>query len=115
MKKQNYETLFILDPILDDQQTSALVGKFIDFLNNHDASIVTENKIGLKKLAYPIQSKASGYYCVIEFVSSPGLVSLLEIEYKREERVLRFLTIVLDKHGVSYNESKRANLVAEKK
>ncbi|MEQ8882140.1 MAG: 30S ribosomal protein S6, partial [Cyclobacteriaceae bacterium] len=60
-----------------------------------------------KKLAYPIQHKTTGFYHLFEFEAEPSLIQKLETEYRRDEKVMRFLTTVLDKHAIVYNERRR--------
>jgi small subunit ribosomal protein S6 len=113
MKKQ-YETVFILTPVLLQEQVDEAVAKYRKFLADNGAVIVQENNWGLRKLAYPIQKKNTGFYFLFEFQADPSLVAKLEVEYKRDERVMRFLTIALDKHAVAYNERKRKNATVKK-
>lgn len=113
MTKQ-YETVIILNPVLSQDQVADTVQKFRKILTDHGAIVVFENNWGLRKLAYPIQKKNTGFYHLIEFTATGDVVKRLEIEYKRDERIMRFLTIVLDKHSIAYNEKKRRN-AAEKK
>lgn len=108
MLKQ-YETVFILNPVLSQDQVNETVEKFKRILTESGAIIVFENNWGLRKLAYPIQKKNTGFYYLIEFQSNGEIISRLEVEYKRDERVMRFLTVALDKHAVAYNEKKRKN------
>ncbi|MDQ3072427.1 MAG: 30S ribosomal protein S6 [Bacteroidota bacterium] len=84
-----------------------VAGKFRDYLVNNQAEIVSEENWGLRKLAYPIKKKSTGFYHLMEFTATAELVSRLEVEYKRDERVLRFLTVSLDKYGVEFNERRR--------
>ncbi|MBP3254668.1 MAG: 30S ribosomal protein S6 [Bacteroidales bacterium] len=107
MVKQ-YETVFIMTPVLSDEQIKETVGKYQKLLKDGGAEIVDENNWGMRKLAYPIQKKTSGYYYLIEFKSEGNLIAKLETAYKRDERLLRFLTVSLDKFAVAYNEKKRA-------
>jgi small subunit ribosomal protein S6 len=83
------------------------VGKFEQVLKENGAEIVFQNHWGLRKLAYPIQKKTSGFYHLIEFKGDSDLISRFEIELKRDERIMRFLTVALDKYAVIYNESRR--------
>ena len=106
MVKQ-YETVFILTPVLSDEQMKEAVKKFEDILTNNGAEIVFEDFWGMRKLAYPIQKKSSGFYQLIEFKAEGNVIETVETELKRDERVLRFLTVKLDKHAVAYNEKKR--------
>lgn len=110
-----YETVFILTPVLSNEQMNEAVDKFRKILTDNGAMVVHENNWGLRKLAYPIQKKNTGFYYLIEFKSSGELINKLEIEYKRDERVMRFLTVALDKHAIAYNEKKRKNAALKKK
>lgn len=103
----NYETVFILNPVLSEDQMKDTVDKFVKVLKKADANVVNVEHWGLKKLAYPIQHKSTGFYALIEFAAAPNLINTLETEYRRDESVMRFLTTVLDKHAVKYNERRR--------
>ncbi len=108
-----YETVFILTPVLSDEQMKEAVGKFKGVLEENGAKIVNEEEWGLRKLAYPIQKKSTGFYCLLEFEADPSIVKKLDVAYRRDERVIRFLTFRLDKYAVEYAE-KRRNLRAKK-
>jgi small subunit ribosomal protein S6 len=103
-----YETVFILTPVLSDEQMKEAVKKYQDFLKNKGAEIVHEEHWGMRKLAYPIQKKSTGFYHLIEHRAEGDLIAELELTLKRDERVMRFLTVKLDKHALAYNEKKRA-------
>lgn len=107
MKKQ-YETVFIANPVLSVEQMKEAVGKFRDLIKSKEGEIVHEEDWGLRKLAYPMQKKSTGFYHLIEFKSDPEFIDKLEIEFRRDERIMRFLTVSLDKYAVEYNEKKRA-------
>ncbi|NQW26545.1 MAG: 30S ribosomal protein S6 [Flammeovirgaceae bacterium] len=107
MMKKNYETVFILTPVLSDIQMKDAVLKFIKVITDNEGEIINEESWGLKKLAYPIQHKSTGFYHLLEFKADPSLISKLEIEFKREEKVMRFLTVAIDKHALIYNERRR--------
>ncbi len=96
-----------MTPVLSDEQIKETVGKYQTLLKEGGAEIVDENNWGMKKLAYPIQKKTSGYYYLIEFKAEGSLIAKLETAYKRDERLLRFLTVSLDKYAVAYNEKRR--------
>jgi small subunit ribosomal protein S6 len=113
MSKQ-YETVFIMTPVLSDEQMKETVDKYQKFLISKNAEIVYEDNWGLRKLAYPIQKKSTGFYHLIEFKAEPELIRDFEVMFKRDERILRFLTIVLDKHSLAYNEKKRNKAKTEK-
>ena len=113
MLKQ-YETVFIMTPVLSDEQMKETVEKYLKFLKAKDAEIVFENNWGLKKLAYPIMKKSTGFYQLIEFKADPSIIKEWEVTFKRDERILRFLTVALDKYAIAYNEKKRNKAKAEK-
>ena len=106
MVKQ-YETVFIATPVLSEEQMKETVKKYVDLLTSKGAEIVYENNWGMRKLAYPIRKKTTGFYYLIEFRAEGSVINDLEIAYKRDERLLRFLTVSLDKYAVAYNEKKR--------
>ena len=103
-----YETVFILTPVLSDAQMKEAVEKFTTVLTDNGAAIVNEELWGLRKLAYPIQKKSTGFYVLVEFEGEPTLVKKLETAYRRDERVLRFLTFRLDKYAAEYAAKRRS-------
>ena len=109
-----YETVFILTPVLSDVQMKEAVEKFKGILDAEGAEIINEENWGLKKLAYPIEKKSTGFYQLIEFKAEPTVIQKLEINYRRDERVLRYLTIKLDKYAAEY-AAKRRNVKSAKK
>ena len=109
-----YETVFILTPVLSDAQMKEAVEKFKGVLTAEGAEIVNEENWGLKKLAYPIQKKSTGFYQLIEFNADPTVIKKLEISFRRDERVIRFLTFKLDKYAAEY-AAKRRSIKASKK
>ncbi len=107
-----YETVFIMTPVLSDEQMKETVSKFRDYLKGKGAEIVFEDNWGLRKMAYPIQKKSTGFYHLIEFKAEPAIIIDYETELKRDERIIRFLTLTLDKHAIAYNEKKRREKTA---
>ena len=93
----NYETVFIANPVLSAPQMKEAVDKFKKIITDGKGSIVHEEDWGLRKLAYPIQKKATGFYYLIEFQVEGSIISKLETELKRDERVMRFLSFKMDK------------------
>ena len=102
-----YETVFIVTPVLSEDQMKEAVKKYEDYLANAGAEIVHEENWGMRKLAYPIQKKSTGFYQLIEFKAEGDVIANVETELKRDERILRFLTVKLDKHAIAYNEKRR--------
>lgn len=115
MELKNYETVFILNPVLSEAQIKDTVEKFKTLMKNQKAEVVNEEAWGLKNLAYPIKKKNSGLYFMIEFNATPTFIKVLETEFTRDENVLRFLTTVLDKHAVEYNNRRRKGEFRKKK
>jgi small subunit ribosomal protein S6 len=109
-----YETVFILTPVLSDVQMKEAVEKFKAILTQEGAEIINEENWGLKKLAYPIQKKSTGFYQLIEFKAEPSVIEKLEVNYRRDERVIRFLTFKMDKYAAEY-AAKRRNVKSTKK
>ena len=105
----NYETVFILTPVLSDVQMKEAVEKFKNLLTDQGAEIVNEENWGLRKLAYPIDKKTTGFYTFLEFKADPSVVDKLEVNFRRDERVIRFLTIKQDHFAFEYAEKRRNN------
>ena len=103
-----YETVFILTPVLSDEQMKETVAKFKKLLTDKGAEIVNEEAWGLKKMAYAIDKKSTGFYCLLQFKAEPSVVSTLETGYRRDEKVIRFITVKLDKYAVAYAEKRKA-------
>ena len=110
---KQYETVFIATPVLSDAQMKEAVAKYTGFIKENGGEIVYEEDWGLKQLAYPIQKKTSGFYYLIEFKADTQLIEKLETQYRRDERIIRFLTFAMDKHAVAYAEKRRANKQAK--
>ena len=85
------------------------VAKYVSFNKENGGEIVYEQDWALKKLAYPIQEKTTGFYYLIEFKAQGKLIGKLETQYRRDERIIRFLTFAMDKHAIAYAEKRRAN------
>ena len=113
---KQYEITFIVDPVLSGDEIKATAQTYVDHLKNEGCSIVHVDEMGLKQLAYPINKRTSGVYYCIEFqVPSGELISKMELALRRDERIMRFLTVRLDKYGVKYNDDKRKGLIGTMK
>ena len=108
-----YETVFIATPVLSDAQFKEVVSKFSELVSAQGGEMLHEEDWGLKKLAYPIQKKSTGFYHLMEFKADSSFIEKLETQYRRDERIIRFLTFKLDKHAVEYS-AKRRNKVKAK-
>ena len=111
----NYETVFILTPVLSDAQMKEAVEKFKTLLTGQGAEIVNEEDWGLRKLAYPIDKKTTGFYTFLEFNADPSVIDKLEVNFRRDERVIRFLTVKQDKFALEYAEKRRNNKGGKRK
>ncbi len=107
-----YETVFILNPVLSDEQIRETVDKFTGYLESRGADIINKENWGLKKLAYPIEKKKSGFYNFIEFKAPGEVIEQYEVEMRRDERIMRFLTVKNDKYAVEWAEKRRKRVKA---
>ncbi len=103
----HYETVFILNPVLSEEQIKETVKKYEGFLVSKGAKMISKEDWGLRKLAYPIQNKKSGFYHLFEFTVEGDVINQLEVEFRRDERFMRYLTVKLDKHAVAWAEKRR--------
>jgi small subunit ribosomal protein S6 len=109
-----YETVFIATPVLSENQMKEAVQKFKKIITENSGEIIHEENWGLKKLAYPIQKKSTGFYYLVEFKGQGDLIEKLELQYRRDERIIRFITFRMDKFAVEYAEKKRRQRETEK-
>ncbi|MBR1783056.1 MAG: 30S ribosomal protein S6 [Bacteroidales bacterium] len=108
-----YETVFIATPVLSDTQMKEAVAKYVKLIEDNGGEVVYQEDWGLRQLAYPIQHKTTGFYYLIQFKAESSFVATLETQYHRDERIIRFLTVALDKDAVAYAEKRRANKAAK--
>jgi len=111
----HYETVFIMNPVLSEYQVKETVKRYISYLKNNKAEIVSEENWGLKKLKYTIQKKKSGFYYLIEYKANGAILSNMDVEFKRDETVLRWLTVKLEKFAAEYAVRRRNRLSETKK
>ncbi len=102
-----YETVFILTPVLSEDQVKEAVKDYEKLITDNGGEFVNQENWGMRKLAYPIQKKSTGFYNLFEFRVEGSFIEKLEVQFIRDERVLRFLTVKLDKHGIAYSEKRR--------
>ncbi|WP_372792252.1 30S ribosomal protein S6 [Lutibacter sp.] len=111
----HYETVFILNPVLSEVQIKETVQKFNDYLVSKGAEMISKEDWGLKKLAYAIQNKKSGFYHLFEYKVSGETITPFELEFRRDDSVMRYLTVKLDKHAIAWAEKRRLRNNASKK
>ena len=103
----HYETVFILNPVLSDTQVKETVKKFEDYLVSKGAEMILKEDWGLKKLAYPIQKKKTGFYHLFEFKCAGEEITAYELEFRRDDSIMRYLTVRLDKHAAAWAEKRK--------
>ena len=103
-----YETVFILTPVLSDVQMKEAVETFKGILAAEGAEIINEENWGMKKLAYPIEKKSTGFYQLLEFKAEPTVIEKLELNFRRDERVIRYITVKLDKYAAEYAAKRKS-------
>ena len=105
-----YETVFITTPVLSNDEYTRTVKKYTDFLEKNGGELVTKEDWGIRPLAYPIQKKTTGFYTLLEFTIDPQMIRKMEVEFKRDESIMRFLTTKLDKYAVAYAVQRREKI-----
>ncbi len=111
---KNYEVTFIVDPVLSGEEIKATAQTYVDHLKSEGCKIVHVDEMGLRQMAYPINKRTSGVYYCVEFEAPNGeFIDKMELALRRDERIMRFLTVKLDKYGVKYNEDKRAGRIGK--
>lgn len=104
---KHYETVFIMTPVLSEDQAKETVNKYKKVLKDAGCKIIHDEAWGLKKLAYPIQKKTTGFYHLIEFQGPGTIIGDLELVFKRDEKIIRYLTVAMDKHAIAFSEKRR--------
>jgi small subunit ribosomal protein S6 len=109
----HYEVTFVIDPVLSGDELKSTASTYQNLLKDQGCEIVHVNEMGLRQLAYPINKKSSGVYYCIEFKSATGSpIGKTELALRRDERIMRFLTVKLEKYGVKYNEDRRSGKIS---
>ena len=112
-----YETVFIMNPVLSEDQVKETVKKFVEKIKANKGKITNEENWGLKKLKYAIQKKKTGFYYLVEFQADGQMINEFEVEFKREDRVVRWQTVKLEKFALAYADRRKkklsTNIIAE--
>ena len=87
-----YESVIIINPIVDEEGVKELVKKFTDLINT-DGKVEKVDELGKKKLAYEVQKNKEGYYVVFYFEANPSLISELERNYRITDEVIKFMSV----------------------
>lgn len=113
---RQYEVTFIVDPVLSNDEIRSASQNYVELVQSHGCEIVHVDEMGLRQLAYPIRKRTSGVYYCVEFKGDSGeVINKLELALRRDERIIRFLTVALDKYGIKYNDDKRNGLIGKKR
>ena len=112
---KNYESVIIFTPVLSEEQLKDTVSRYRSMIGENGGELVHEENWGLTKLAYPIDKKSTGFYYIFEYKAEADFVSKFELAFRRDERIMRFLTTALDKHALIYNQRKRNGEFNQKK
>lgn len=107
MKSKIYESIIILNPVLSDDKAKSVSQEYINFLQKHEGKIRNEEHWGLKRLAYPIDKKQTGWYFLLEYSICPNIIIDFNIKLKIDERIIRFLTVKLDKYAIKYAKKRK--------
>ena len=113
-----YELVVIFTPVLSDDETKNIISQYADIVTDNGGEMIHQEAWGLKQLAYPIDKKTTGIYHLYQFKAPSDIVGKLEIQFKRDDRIMRHLTTRLDKYAIEYAETrrkKRAEAQSEKK
>ena len=92
---RKYETIFVIDSLLKNEEIESIVNKYERFISANGGSIDIVDRWGKKRLAYEIKKRQYGYYVLIRFDGPPTMIKPLEREYRLNEAILRYKTLVL--------------------
>ena len=109
-----YETVIIFTPVLSPEEVKRTVDNYKDFLKSNGGEMIAEESWGLRQLAYSVKKKTTGIYQVLEFTGPSDITHKLDIQFGRDENVMRHLTTRLDKYATDYNERKRRGEIGRK-
>ena len=113
---KHYETTFIVDPVLSGDEIKSTAQTYVEQLQKEGCEIVFVDEMGLRTLAYDINKRSNGVYYCVEYTAPNGaFLQKYELGLRRDDNILRFLTVALDKYGVQYNADKRAGKIGKAK
>ena len=113
--KNMYELTFLVTPELDEAGFKATTKKFEDIIRNGEGEVTNLEHWGKKPLAYQIRNHTHAYYCYLEFTAPGSIVGIVEQEFLYDERILRYLTVKVDKHHAAFNIKRREQGFGKKK
>ena len=95
---RRYETIFIVDPDISEEERTPLFEKITELMPQQNGLLVELDEWGTKKLAYEIRKRIRGYYVRLDYCGTGALVDEIERLFKIDERILKYMTILLDKN-----------------
>ncbi|MDD3771008.1 30S ribosomal protein S6 [Sulfuricurvum sp. IAE1] len=107
---RHYENLVIVKPTLTEEEIKSTIAQVEEILTVNGAEIIARDAMGMKKLAYPIEKNARGYFYVMYYKAAPSAISEIERRFRINEEILRFVTMKYD----SKREVKAWNDMVEK-
>ena len=113
--KVMYETIFLTAPNVDEPTYEALVNKITDLIKEAEGEIINLEHWGQRKLEYEMNNFNSAYYTYIEFNSLPSVIKRMDREFRYDEKVIRFLTVKVEKHHAAFNKKRREQGFGKKK
>lgn len=113
--KVMYETIFLTAPDLDQQEYEKVVAKFEAIIKEEEGEITNLEHWGQKKLEYEIKRFNTAYYTYFEFTSPASVVKKMEREFRYDEKIVRFLTVKVEKHHAAFNKKRREQGFGKKK
>jgi len=96
---RRYETIFIIDPDLSDDGRGPIIERAKGLIESQDGFLIEMNEWGLRKLAYTIRKKPRGYYILLNYCGTGPLVDEMERFFRIDDRILKFMTIVLEENA----------------
>lgn len=108
-----YETIFVVNPDLSDDETQSVINKFTGIISTTGGVQLKLDDWGRRRLAYKIDKFSQGYYVLVDFAGSPAGLMELERNLKIDDRIIRFLSV---KTGINVNvEALQRELAAKAK
>jgi small subunit ribosomal protein S6 len=112
---RQYEVTFIVDPVLSGDEIKETAQTYVNLIQDNKNEVVHVDEMGLRQLTYPIKKRTTGMYYCVEFKNDDNtFIPKLELALRRDERIMRFLSLRLEKYGIEYNEKKRNGLIGKK-
>ena len=96
---RRYETFIIIDPDLSDEERSPIFEKVRDLIQQEKCLLVMLDEWGSRRLAYEIKKKSRGYYVRLDYCGTGKLVDEMERFFRIDDRVMKYMTVLLDKHA----------------